>query len=133
MITRKPKDKSGEMKKTVNFKRPLPYWECTPIEYEDYKPFIELKSYIDKTLEELFKKEIDSGNGNVLDVTINTYAETAMKDLARQRIDHKKAIQDKVIQRAGTETRFKNALEDAKVMLEEKKIEVEELRQQYLL
>ena len=115
-----------------DFNRPLPYWSYTPIEYEDYDPLINLKEYLDKMLDSLFKTEIDSGNANVLDETINTRTEAAVKDLDRQRVRHREWIHNKFVQREGTKVRFEKARERAIQELEKINPEVEELREKYI-
>lgn len=122
--------KDGEV--VNDFNRPLPFWSYTPVEYEDYEPLINLNEYLDKMLESLFKTEIDSGNANVLDETINTRTEAAIKDLGRQRVRHREWIHNKFVQREGTKMRFEKAREHAKLELEKISPEVEKLRTKYL-
>lgn len=126
---KKKEEAKGDLR--VDFRRPLPYWECNPVAYEDYEPLMGLREYLDRILEGLFEKEIDSGNANVLDGTIDTYARKALEDLKRQRQDHLVAIDDKVTQRGGVETRFRGAYMDALKKLEEFMPEFEELEADY--
>lgn len=115
-----------------DFKRPLPYWGYTPVEYEDYKPLEELKEYLDAMIKKLASTDIDSGNANVLDETIHSRVEAAIKDLTRQRIRHKEWIHNKCTQREGTKIRFENALNRARQELERISPEVDELRAKYI-
>ena len=124
--------KSSKDKVVDDFKRPLPYWGYTPVEYEDYQPLEELKGYLDIMIKKLSSTDLDSGNANVLDETIHSRIEAAIKDLNRQRIRHKEWIHNKYTQREGTKTRFENALNRARQELERITPEVDELRARYI-
>lgn len=126
-FTKRDKDKVVD-----DFKRPLPYWGYTPVEYEDYKPLAELREYLDLMIKKLSSVDIDSGNANVLDETIHARTEAAIKDLSRQRIRHKEWIHNKYAQREGTKIRFESALNRARQELERITPEVEELRARYI-
>lgn len=131
MMKKEKKKEEAKANQRADFRRPLPYWECSPVAYENYEPLMGLREYLDSTLEGLFEKEIDSGNANVLDGTIETYAREALEDLKRQRQDHLVAIDDKVTQREGMETRFRGAYMDALKKLEDFMPEFKELEADY--
>ena len=87
--TEMPEREVGGDSVIVNdFERRIPFWSYRAVNYKDYEPFTNLKTELDGYLKQLFKGEIDDGNGDVLDNLIADRSRQAKKDLARQRTDH---------------------------------------------
>lgn len=91
-----------------DFERRIPFWSYRAVAYKGYEPFLQFKPEIDSYLEKLFAKEIDDGNGDILDCMIGDMARHAKKDLARQRTEHRDMIKSFDIRAQSDKRAFEN-------------------------
>lgn len=131
---KKQKNHENSDESTMKFDRRIPKWEYRPSEYYNLKRFDNLKTELDEYLEKLFKGEIDSGNGNVLDNLISDVMNETIKEIGRQRVNHKDTIEGLSIFHNGSEEEFRRELEhidDELNRLSEKLVLAEERYENY--
>jgi hypothetical protein len=97
------------------------------LNYRDFAPLFGYADAIDKFLEELFKGEIDLGNGNVCDNMINDIAEQAQTDIELQRISHHDSITIISNQRIADRHAYESQLEKKKEELAEIRSRLDEI------
>jgi hypothetical protein len=97
------------------------------LNYEDFAPLFGYAETIDNFLENLFKGEIDPGNGNVCDNMIDNIAEQAAADIELQRISHYDSINTISNQRIADRHAYERQLDKKKEELAEIRSRLDEI------
>jgi len=128
------KNKTAD-KQTIatDFRLRSPFSGYRPVDYEEYKPFVNFQPTLDGYLNKLFAtgSALDAGNKNTLDPLVADMAAKAEQHLERQRVEHTDKIHGFSNRRSGDQHAFERELEALREALAENEEELAEIERHY--